>query len=256
MLEQILKLVGQGTVPHAILFAGPEGSGKRAAADKLAEALLRGKITQHPDLHVYAPDSTGGMHSIESMRKLIDEVYMAPYSAPAKVFIIEQAEKMLATSSNALLKTLEEPALNCYILMLTETPEAILPTILSRARKFTFMRLEKFLVEKTEERDRLVHFLSTKFGYTDFMKAAAAFDEIEDTDKLLDEILFWFRDRHLLKNGASSEHLYFQAYKEELDACSLHLPSLESIFDKIEKVRFALQQHMKPRNALELFRSA
>ncbi len=251
MTAQLQQLIQQAQVPHALLFAGPEGSGKRQAALDLAEAFLGPFPGQHPDLHLYAPDSAGGMHTIDAMRRLIEEVYMAPFSAPSKVFIIEQADRMLPTSSNALLKTLEEPALNCYIILLTATPESILTTILSRVRKFTFHLKTRPVVERTPIRDRLVQLLGQKMGYAELMKMTAAFDDEEEPEKILEEVLFWYRDRHLLQQVGDPALCHFKAYEAELKNCTLPLPPLVQLFDKVEKGRFALEQHVKLRNILE-----
>ncbi len=252
MLNQLMHLVEIKKVPHTLLFAGPKESDKRAVALKFAAALLMSEKKQHPDLHFYEPDSSGGMHTIEAMRALINEVHIAPYEASAKVFIIEDADKMLPTSSNALLKTLEEPSAHCYIILLATRLDAILPTIISRARTFTFKAQEKKPIERTEKRDLLVSMLSRKLSYADFMKGSTSFSEEEFSEQILEEILHWNRDRHLLAAGGDLSKLYFSAYKEELIACTFKLAPLEQIFDQIEKARFALQQHVNLRNCLDL----
>lgn len=239
-------------MPHTLLFAGSARSGKRALALKTAALLLESEKEQHPDLHFYLPDSNGGMHSIDAMRSLINEIHKAPYEAKLKVFIIEEADKMLQTSSNALLKTLEEPSPNCYIILLTTRPDAILPTILSRARMFTLVGQKKVSVERTEKRDLLVNLLNRKIPYADLMKALSSFNEEEHPEKILEEVLYWNRDRHLLAEGGDPEKLYFSAYKEELESCTLPLTPLEHIFDRIENLRFALQQHVSLRHCLDL----
>ena len=63
---------------------------------------------------------------------------MAPFEAKAKVFIIKDADRMLPPSANALLKTLEEPTYDSYIIMTTSNLDEILPTIASRCFKINF----------------------------------------------------------------------------------------------------------------------
>lgn len=92
----------------------------------------------HPDLHLYIPDEKSGMHPIAQMQKIIQEMALPPFEAPFKVFILDQAEKMLPTSSNALLKTLEEPAQDTYFFLLSNHPEQLLPTLRSRLYPITF----------------------------------------------------------------------------------------------------------------------
>lgn len=137
------KTLEKGTIAHSLLFAGPDGVGKQLFALELATQLLKcsGDPLQHPDLHFYRPEGKVGMHSIESMRRFGEEVYMAPFQAPYKVFIIQDAHRMLPTSANALLKTFEEPAENAVIILLTSAPGSLLPTVLSRCQTVNFQPL-------------------------------------------------------------------------------------------------------------------
>ena len=140
----LLRMHALQRVPNTLLFFGPDGVGKglfaRAFASLLLNAVESSKLSHgnHPDLHIYQPEGKSGMHSIEAMRQLIDEVVLPPFEAPAKVFILHDAERMLPSSSNALLKTFEEPSDGTYIILLTSDPDAMLPTIVSRCRKISF----------------------------------------------------------------------------------------------------------------------
>ena len=96
----------------------------------------------HPDLHIYLPDGKNRLHPMAAMQKMIKEMALPPFEAPIKIFIIEEAEKMLPPSSNALLKTLEEPPQDTYFLLLTEHPNRLLPTICSRLHPLSFARPE------------------------------------------------------------------------------------------------------------------
>lgn len=126
---------------NSLLFAGPDGIGKSLFAQALAIQLL-GSI-KHPDLHIYRPEGKIGMHSIASMRQLSEDVYMAPFQGPWKVFIIHDADRMLTYSANALLKTFEEPATDSIIILLSSHPASLLPTILSRCRTIHFHALKE-----------------------------------------------------------------------------------------------------------------
>jgi len=127
----LLRMHALQRVPNTLLFFGPDGVGKglfaRAFASLLLNAVESSKLSHgnHPDLHIYQPEGKSGMHSIEAMRQLIDEVVLPPFEAPAKVFILHDAERMLPSSSNALLKTFEEPSDGTYIILLTSDPDAM-----------------------------------------------------------------------------------------------------------------------------------
>lgn len=137
--ERLLRLAKKQTLPNSILFSGPEGVGKCLFAKALAIDVLGHE--HHPDLHQYYPEGKMGLHSINSMRKFSEEVYIAPYSAQRKIFIIHEADRMWPYGANALLKTFEEPALDAIIILITSAPEMLLPTILSRCFTFRFQTI-------------------------------------------------------------------------------------------------------------------
>jgi DNA polymerase-3 subunit delta' len=89
-------------------------------------------VGKHPDLHEYAPEGKSGQHSMETLRAMIADVYLAPYTSDRKVFILYAAERMLLYSANALLKTFEEPSSDSVVILISSQPAWLLPTILSR----------------------------------------------------------------------------------------------------------------------------
>jgi len=121
----------------------------------------------HPDLHYYAPEGKSGLHPIASIHQMIAEMSLPPFEAKCKVFILEDADAMLPSSSNALLKTLEEPNEDTYFLLMTHHPDRLLPTIRSRL----FPR----------------RFNTTELPSTDFTPYIALAAQGE-WDKLLDEL--------------------------------------------------------------------
>ena len=128
-----------GQLHHALLFSGMSGIGKSLFAFALAKALL-GK-ENHPDLHLLRPEGKSGTHTIEEIRNLIDEVHKPPFAGERKVFILFEADRMLVASANALLKTLEEPSLDTTLILLTDSPQELLPTIYSRCMHLSFQPL-------------------------------------------------------------------------------------------------------------------
>lgn len=150
----LARMVSQKRVAQSLLFAGPDGIGKSLFALALAKLLFSEqsgsqrqleKIDEgvHPDIRIYHPEGKSGMHSMESMRQLIEEVYLPPNEAPYKIFIVHEAERMLTYSANALLKTFEEPAVNSIIILLSHHSKQLLPTILSRCSQLYFNALSE-----------------------------------------------------------------------------------------------------------------
>jgi DNA polymerase-3 subunit delta' len=141
MLE---RLIARKQVPNTLLFHGPDGVGKTTCALALAKALMgkehEAKIDKrvHPDLHFLEPEGKMGMHTIDALRTFIQQMALPPYEAPVKVFFVKDAHRMLPTGANAVLKTLEEPPSDTYIILTTDEPDFLLPTITSRCRQIPF----------------------------------------------------------------------------------------------------------------------
>ena len=146
----VLGAAASGQPSHAYLLHGPAGSGKREAARAVAgELLARGAADPasartrvlhgaHPDLTWVAPS---GAH--EMLRRDVDEAVVAasahtPFEASFRVFVLERADTMNDEAANSLLKTLEEPPRYVVLLLLTDRPTQVLPTIASRCQPVRF----------------------------------------------------------------------------------------------------------------------
>lgn len=135
------RVVQEKTLANSWLFAGREGIGKKLFAMEFARLLLSPEtpsIKHHPDLRIYRPDGKLGMHTIDTMRRFSEEVYLPPYQASWRIFILDAAERMLSYSANALLKTFEEPSSTSIIILISHAPDLLLPTIRSRCRTIPF----------------------------------------------------------------------------------------------------------------------
>jgi DNA polymerase-3 subunit delta' len=136
---------------HAYLFAGPSGSGKRAAARALAAELLADGAPEpdearrraladpspHPDL-VWL-DPPGIRHLVDEVRgRVIAAAAYRPFEGERRVFVIAAAEAMAEESQNALLKTLEDPAGFAHLILISSEPGALLETVRSRCQTITF----------------------------------------------------------------------------------------------------------------------
>lgn len=149
-LSYLRRALAENTLPETLLFYGSEGVGKRTVALELATHLLRtsmNRLDHHPDFHLLQPEGKSGLHTIDTLREAIDLSHEAPFEAPSKVFLIDAAERMQPAASNALLKSLEEPAPNTYWILLTSSLHQILPTILSRCAKISFQPLAISAIE-------------------------------------------------------------------------------------------------------------
>lgn len=141
--------VNSKVIGNSWLFCGPEGIGKSLFAIEFAKMLFsmnenessflkKVESGNHPDIKHYRPKGKVGMHTIDSLRHFIEEVYYRPFEAKWKIFIIHEAHRMQDDAANALLKTFEEPPSDSIIILLSHCKELLLPTILSRCQTMHF----------------------------------------------------------------------------------------------------------------------
>jgi len=137
VLEYLTKAFAEGCLPSALLLAG--NNAKSVAMDLSAKLLCCAKerieANNHPDFHCLLPEGKSALHSIESIRSVIEQSHESGFEGKAVVVLIESAERMQPAAANALLKTLEEPSADSTWILLAERPQDILPTILSRCTK-------------------------------------------------------------------------------------------------------------------------
>lgn len=149
------NMLSSGRMPHALLFVGPTGIGKMLVARTLAAAILCGGgraepcgecpscrlVAQgtHPDLIELAAD--GASLKIDQIRALQHEAALAPYYGSGRVFLVEEAERLTVQAANSLLKILEEPPAGSVFILTAASQHAMLPTVVSRCRVFTFRPL-------------------------------------------------------------------------------------------------------------------
>ena len=140
----------EGSPSHAYLFHGPAGAGKASAARAFAAALLaegapdpeavRARVERgaHPDLTWVVPTGAAVMRREDIEEPVVAAVSRTPFEARRRVFVIERADAMNDQAANRLLKTLEEPPDYAHLVLLTERPGEVLPTIASRCQPVRF----------------------------------------------------------------------------------------------------------------------
>ena len=143
-LERTLDLHRDGRLPHGLLVRGYEGWGEVILAEALARQLLllrtdaELKTVAHPDLKWIEPD--GAVIKVDAIRELTSFAIGTRQAAPCKVAVVQSAELMNETAANALLKTLEEPPADTYLILTSARPAGLLPTIISRCQAVALER--------------------------------------------------------------------------------------------------------------------
>lgn len=175
------------------------------------------------------------------MRGLSQDVALAPFMGKWKVFIIHAAEQMLPTSSNALLKALEEPSSQTVIILLSDHPKRLLPTLVSRCYALFFPNYGK-LDPSPELRSLLTE------GW-DGKKLSHL--ENEDPDLIFETIMCWYRDRSLLEIEEDSTLLYFPHYLVLIKKTPFM--ALEHVEKRLKIARLAYERSTKLSLCLEMF---
>ena len=155
--ELIARAAVRGTLPPSLILAGPSGVGKAmmalalaqfvnclapAAADACGECASCRRIVRgvHADVLRIEPGDTGSI-KIDQIREAIERAAYRPFEGRRRVVIIDQAEQMVVNAQDAILKTLEEPPNASTFILVTHTPDTLLPTIRSRCQRLRFGRL-------------------------------------------------------------------------------------------------------------------
>jgi len=158
LLELLARATARGTLPPSLVFAGPDGVGKRLTAIALAQALNCERpepygdgITAcgrcpactrigrgvHADIFLVEPGDSGSI-KIDQVREAIDRTAYRPFEGRRRVVIVDHADALVGEAQNALLKTLEEPPASSVFVLLTSRPDLLLPTVRSRCHRLRF----------------------------------------------------------------------------------------------------------------------
>ena len=129
-------IVRTGRIANGYILAGPPGCGKTAAARNFFQKLNRTDKTKSVDFYELTTDKT--QISIEQIRELKQFTQYGPRELAYLVVVIQNAEKLTAASGNAFLKLLEEPPNGVIFILETFSPDALLPTLVSRCQVITF----------------------------------------------------------------------------------------------------------------------
>lgn len=144
----VVETARRGGLHHSLILHGPSPAVLLETSIAIAKALvclrestgddcaacLKVVRGNHPDVHLVRVPEDRKLISAEQVREVVSEASLRPYEGRWKVFIIEKADATSVTAANALLKTLEEPSGNTVFMLLTRTPDLLLPTIRSRSQ--------------------------------------------------------------------------------------------------------------------------
>lgn len=192
--RQFLKKAAElGRIPHALLFYGHDAEEKMSAALEFVK-LVNGPAALEgvrPDLIIIEPAEDKEI-KIAQIRELHSKLSLKSYSAPFKAAIIKQAHYLNQEAQSAFLKLLEEPKGDTIFILITEYPEMLLPTILSRVERLRFYSPNKQLCLK-EDADKILNISKSDLGKR-FQYAKELADDPQNLKKTLEIWLGYFRE--------------------------------------------------------------
>jgi DNA polymerase-3 subunit delta' len=170
-VEMLHQHAARGDARHAYLFCGPPGLGRRTLALRLTQALNCTEpiapgipcgtcrdcrqigAMQHPDLNVIQAlddegrPKEGGTLKVDQVREVQHALSLKPFQARYRVALFLRFQEANDNAANALLKTLEEAPAHAILLLTADTPEQLLPTIVSRCEILRMRALPVGVIE-------------------------------------------------------------------------------------------------------------
>lgn len=308
-VDLLRRHVANGEARHAYLFSGPPGLGRRTLAVHLAQALnctnppAPGEFCgecrdcrqiaamQHPDLAVIQAETEGGTLKVDQVRAVQHSLSLKPYQSKYRVALFLRFQEANDNAANALLKTLEEAPAHAILLLTADTPESLLPTIISRCeilrlRPLRVEEVESMLTAKGVDPDRarlLAHISGGRPGYanrlledsrlletraerlndlqsllqsTRVKKFSYADKLSKDKDGMRQAITFWlsyWRDV-LLKTSHASVSITNVDYTAEIEslAARLTLPAVRRTVSDLELALDRMDRNVNPRLLAEV----
>ena len=263
-----------GKLSHAYLFSGQEKLGKKRLAIEFIKFLFNQDIEKrvHSDFILVTP--LGKEIQISQIRDLNWRISLKPYFAPLKTAIIDQAHLMNQEAQNCFLKTLEEPKGKTLIILITEYPEFLFPTIRSRCEIIKFYpvpkkEIEDYLKEQGIKEVEIISQISQgKPGLAiDFLKEP---QKLKEREELINEIIrliksdLTSRFQYVKKISKTPDlkeilNLWLSYFRENLisnlnsQANPTILKKLSMILQKIQSTNFLISTtNVNPKLALEI----
>lgn len=214
-IEHLKKILSEEKFPHAVIFSGVEGIGKRKIAENCAAALLCENSNveacgtcescrilaagNHPDFYVVEPEKSKSAPNIKigQIRALQSEVSLQPNHSACRVVIIDGAELMNNAAANCLLKTLEEPTGQTIFILTTANRAGLLMTLRSRCGTVNFEKLSAEQIKnalelrgvETERAETISLIADGSFGRALKLEESGGYEIREDALNFLESLL-------------------------------------------------------------------
>lgn len=264
-IQYLRKILESRKIPHALLFSGQEGVGKKKVALEFISWLFSESPLSHPDFILIEPITS--QIQIDQIRELNWRISLKPIKSKIKAALIDRAHLMTKEAQNCFLKTLEEPKGNALIILISEYPKLLLPTIVSRCQTIKFFpvkkeEIESYLKEKGLEKEKIEKILAISLGRPGIAISLAENSEsLKNFEKLKNDLekiakmsiaIRFLKAKDLLTKFKLTEIL--EIWSLSLRKIFLSSPSFETIqlLKEIQRIYFlALTTNLDQRLALE-----
>ena len=222
----ISRAIDAGRAAHGYLVVGDvRGNGaelvRRILHKLFPDASAQVEDGSHPDIATLAPEGKGRVVSVKAMReRIVEPMSATAFSGGWKVGVVLGADRLRPEAANAFLKSLEEPTPKTLYLLLTDQPDMILPTIVSRAQRID-LPLPSGTLEGDDRRQ-----VADAFAAKDAAALAAKLKELKDDAEDADVPLVrkaFYRTlmgfvRQMMVSGRLPRHLAFRNVEAVEDA--------------------------------------
>ena len=298
--KALQKMLETGHISNTYVFEGQKGVGKRLCAQIFAKALvcetpaqhapcgscsacLKAISGNHPDIvYVRQAEEEKSIGVDEVRQQILDEIYLKPFLAKRRIFIIGEGDILTDGAQNALLKVLEEPPAYVVFILCVTSRDKLLETVISRSCVMRFSPLSQEQVSqylKTKQYDearielaagvcqgsigRALSFLSDKKGeqlFEDSIKhlmalnqepaavqSAATFlrEERAYIDEIVTFMMTFLRDCIFLKSGLAAGVLY-QSKLSQIRAFAENISkkALLSAYDRLVQLQLRFKENL------------
>ena len=154
------KILRENKLKHAYLFSGPDGIGRSTFAKRFAQALFcqqpgsdgepcgqcisctKIEKDQHFDVKVMAREPGAKDFKVSQVLEAEKFLSITPYSSPYKIVVFKDFDKANVEAQNAILKTLEEAPSYAILILIAESTQNLLPTVISRCEVIDFRSVD------------------------------------------------------------------------------------------------------------------
>lgn len=265
--EPLKRIAGtdicRGTFGHAYILEGPSGSGKHTAANAIAAALscqcakdasaslpcgrclVCRKIAQgiSPDVFYIHREPDKATLGVDIIRKMREDLCIAPNENEKKVYIIEEADRMTSAAQNALLLSLESPPPYVVFLLLAENAASLLETVRSRAPVLRMQLFGTDMLAKHLSEDTQIAAVAQREPEFFAQAVTSAKGTIGRAKQLLDrtdeDCADYLELREIARRFVSL--MFFPDYKEAADLMKILPKGREDTLTFLEMILYALR---------------